>query len=86
MRKLQDLTDSERADLAKLADQAIAERLLQFKLNTNAEKPSESEMFLICNMGLVSAALALIFDDTELKDFTEVTDALYQCLLLDADD
>jgi hypothetical protein len=85
MRKLQDLTDSERADLRKLADRAIAERLLQFKLNTDADKPSESEMFLICNLGLVSAALSLVLDDDELKDFTAVTDAIFASLKLDDD-
>jgi hypothetical protein len=85
MRKLQDLTDSERADLGKLADRTIAERLLQFKLNTDIEKPSESEMFLICNLGLVSAALALVLDDDELKDFTAVTDAIFASLDLDDD-
>jgi hypothetical protein len=85
MRKFQDLTDSERAGLRKLADRAIAERLLQFNLGTDIDKPSESEMFLICNMGLMSAALSLIFDDDELENFTAVTDAIYASLDLGGD-
>jgi hypothetical protein len=85
MRKLQDLTESERADLEKLADRAIAEKLLQFKLKTDTDKPSETEMFLICNLGLMSAALSLIFDDDELEDFTAVTDAIFASLDLGVD-